>query len=368
MMKKLLLTERQINIIKENINRELSDDETKILHRVFNSKGSHYDWAKKIGLNPNHSRKDSVMKVLRDYHGGVDKILDRIEGEISSEVTLSQGNYIVTFEPDKLYVDSDDDVTYHYFINGDKTFYRYLNKKYPFNGDGIEEMEKEFGDEFVDDVIGHEVESIIDNYLYKDYTLIYGIEFYPVFSKLKYKTNSINEIKKQKITEDIHDSELTKSEITSLRKIFQKKGADYKWARALTIPNRKRYEVYKIMREYNGGVNFVGDLIEKGEMVREIQHICGGYTLYFKVNSFDVADNEFLMLDISLNDKKSKVQLGTGDEYQLNDKGFNDMDKIEGDISWEVKYEIEDCLVDYFDKKYTKKYGVLFNVEIFFKK
>lgn len=368
MRKQLYITDKQLNLIKESIYGELSYNEIKALYRVFNAKGAHYDWAKRIGINPNDSRKEFVLEVLCDYHGGIYKIFDKIYDEISGEKTISEGDYIITFRPDDMYVDSDNEIIYHFFINGDKTFFIHNGKKYPFNADGIEKMGKDFGDEFANDVVGQEVETIVSNYLYRNYTLIYGVEFYTAFSELEYETNTINETKKQKISEDVYGSELTKSEITSLRKIFQKKGVDYKWVRALGIPDRKKYEVYKIMREYNGGVKFVADLIKKSEMTNEVQYTCGGYTLYFNVKSFKFINDEFIKLDISLNDKKSKVQLGSGDEYQLNDKGFNDMDKIEGDVSWEVKYEIEDCLVDYFDKKYTEKYGVLFNVNMFFKK
>lgn len=368
MSKKLYITDRQLSVIKESINRELSDYEIKILYRVFNSKGPHYDWAKKIGINPNDSRKDSIFKILRDYHGGIETILDKIDDEIDGETTISEGDYIITFQPDEMYVDSDDEVTYHYFVNGDKTFFIHNGKKYPFNGDGIIKMEKEFGSEFVDDVIGHEIESIISNYLYDNYSLIYGIEFYATFSQLKYDTNPINEVQSP-LREDKYSDELTKQETKYLNMIFSKKGADYKWAEALKIPDRKKYDVFRVMRKHNGGLNFVGDLIEKSELGNETQYVCGGYTLFFTVNSFDFANDEFIMLNISLNGEKSRVDLmvNNTNTYSLDDKGFDEMDEIEGDISWEVKYEIEDCVLDYFEKKYTKKYGVLFNVEIFFK-
>lgn len=354
-MKKLLLTEKQINIIKENINRELTGDEIKILHRVFDSKGSHYDWAKKIGLNPNHSRKDSVMSALRNYHGGINKILDQIEGEISGEVTLSEGDYIITFEPDDLYVESDDEVNYNFFVNGDKTFFMYNNKKYPFNADGLKEMEKEFGDEFVNDVIGHEVESIISNYLYKKYTLIYGIEFYTTFSELKYNTNFINE----------SNNKLNPQQKKLLLRVFKKKGIEFKWSGLIGLDHTYKDEIYQLIRILTNGKKTVGDLIYNDEMKKTQNYICGNYSIDFIVDVIDDSiDDEFIRLEIDVLET-SHVELYNGHHYYLSDDGFDKMEDNEDlHVLTDVVYEINDCLITYFEEKYLNKYGVYFDISL----
>lgn len=354
-MKKLLLTERQINIIKESNGRELTGDEINILHRLFSTKGSHYNWAKKIGLNPNHSRKDSVMKALRDYHGGVDKILDQIEGKISGEMTLSEGSYIITFEPDELYVGSDDEVTYHYFVNGDKTFYIYNDKKYPFNTYGIEEMEKEFGDEFVNDVIGHEVESIIDNYLYKNYTLIYGIEFYATFSELKYNTNFINE----------SNEKLSPQQKKLLLRVFKKHGTSIKWAKLIGLGRKYNDDVYRLIRNITKGKKTVGDLIYNDEMEKSQNYICGDYSIDFIVDSIDdTIDYEFVELQIDVLET-SHVTLSNGHSYYLSDDGLDEMEDNEDTYSIiDIVYEINDCLTQYFEEKYLDKYGTYFKISL----
>ena len=87
-------------------------------------------------------------------------------------------------------------------------------------------------------------------------------------------------------------------------------------------------------------------------------HECGGYNFEFTVDKYSFRDGEYgdteLELVITIDDVNGTVALIMIDGEILNLRdAINDEE-----IGWEIKSEVEGCILDFLDKNILEKYGI----------